>query len=126
MTYQIKCELCDKVLDVVIEPYQGAKCMSCIEKKLDIVVISAPKEIGFFDENKNWISPMKYLIQDLDGENYLIHRELALDELSKYNDDKIFYYQSRKYLKGLTNMPSKEAAEQIIKSWWNAFNDLKN
>lgn len=35
MIYQVKCELCNKVLDVLKEPYQGAKCMSCIEKNLD-------------------------------------------------------------------------------------------
>ncbi|WP_260982703.1 hypothetical protein [Lysinibacillus fusiformis] len=35
MTYQVKCELCNKILDVVKEPYQGAKCMSCIENNLN-------------------------------------------------------------------------------------------
>ena len=126
MSYQVKCESCNKVLDVKREPYQGAMCMSCIDNNLDIVVMSAPKEIGFFDENSRWISPMSYLIQNLDGKNYLIHRELALDELCEYDDDQTFYYRSQKYLKELTNMPSKEAAEEIIKSWWNAFNELKN
>ncbi|MFG3432791.1 hypothetical protein [Lysinibacillus fusiformis] len=35
MIYQVKCELSNKVLDVVKEPYQGAKCMSCIDNNLD-------------------------------------------------------------------------------------------
>jgi len=35
MTYQVKCESCNKVLNVIREPYQGAMCMSCIENNLN-------------------------------------------------------------------------------------------
>lgn len=124
MTYQIKCITCNKVLDEAIEPYKGVVCMTCIEYNLDIVMMSAPKEVGFFN-NDEWVSPMNYLIHNLDGYNYLIHRELAVDEINKYSEERIFYYKSKKYLEGIANSTSKEGAESVIKSFWNAFSNMK-
>ncbi|UDK94874.1 hypothetical protein EYB33_00545 (plasmid) [Lysinibacillus sphaericus] len=77
MIYQVKCKTCNKLLDQVTEPNIEVECMACIENNLDIEVVTAPKEIGFFTMENKWTIPHNYLIENLNGLQFLIHRELV-------------------------------------------------
>lgn len=126
MKYKVTCKTCNKFLGEVIEPYKELECAACIESKFDIVVMSAPKEIGFFNEQNEWISPKVYLIERLDNCHYLIHRELAEDEIERYDKDRIFQYKSKKYLRGIANRTLKEEAKRVVRNYWSAFVDRTN
>lgn len=126
MKYQVKCKTCNKVLDQVDEPYIDVECMSCIENNLDIVVVTAPKEIGFFNVENKWTIPHNYLIENVNGRQFLIHRELSTNEVDKYEDARIFVYKSKKYLSTIASASSRDDAELRIKSFWDAFKDTND
>ncbi|TKI65287.1 YigZ family protein [Lysinibacillus mangiferihumi] len=126
MIYQVKCKTCNKLLDQVTEPNIEVECMACIENNLDIEVVTAPKEIGFFTMENKWTIPHNYLIENLNGLQFLIHRELAISEIDKYEEDRIFVYKSQKYLSTIARVSSREEAKSIIKSIWKSFSDTNN
>lgn len=67
-----------------------------------------------------------YLIQALDEDNYLIHRELMNNEFENYQNHQIFEHKGKVYLWCVINCPSEESAVTAISSYWSAFLQLKN
>lgn len=70
------------------------------------------------------VKPCNYLIQNIDDHNFLIHRELSIDEYPYYKRERTFEYQNKKYLYGIVQTRSEKEAEMAIRFFWEAINQL--
>lgn len=75
-------------------------------------------------DSKNELKLKDYLIQGAGSDNFLIHREISLEEQRNYKNDEIFEYEGKKYLACIANCPSVEQAELAVLSYWNATRQL--
>lgn len=71
------------------------------------------------------IIPMDYLIE-VDGDNFLVHRELGTEEKKQYKREQIFEYEGKEYIHAINNFPSKELAEKAIETYWDGIKKLNN
>ncbi|PFM62711.1 hypothetical protein COJ48_18370 [Bacillus cereus] len=71
------------------------------------------------------ITPSNYLIQNVDGYNYLLYREIKQTEVEWFKEKKLFIYEGKTYVR-LANLASEENAMTAIKSYWRAMKELNS
>ncbi|MBG9530774.1 hypothetical protein ABE48_06105 [Bacillus thuringiensis] len=69
------------------------------------------------------LKPENYLIQNTDGYNFLLFREIKNHEIEKYEGELIIEHDNKHYMR-LANLPSEEDAMKVIKSYWRAIKEL--
>ncbi|EJQ36010.1 hypothetical protein IEE_05486 [Bacillus cereus BAG5X1-1] len=82
-------------------------------------VITPPEEE--FKGSK--IKPSNYLIQNVDGFNFLLCREIEQTEIEWFKEEKLFLYEGKTYVM-LANLPDEEHAMAAINSYWRAIKEL--
>ncbi|MED3102237.1 hypothetical protein P4325_29385 [Bacillus thuringiensis] len=84
--------------------------------------VIVPPEADFKGLN---IKPPNYLIEDRDGDNYSLFREIKQDEEWDFEGEFVIAYQDKCYLK-IANLADEEHAMAAIKSYWRAIKELSN
>lgn len=76
--------------------------------------------------NTHEIHVPDYLIQKVNDNNFLIHRELGPNELHYYSNemDRIIDYKGRKFLVSVNSFVSLEEAEKAILEYWSVIKML--
>lgn len=82
-------------------------------------VIEPPKE----EFERLEIKPSNYLIQNADGFNFLLYREIKQTEVEWFKEEKVFTHEGKFYVM-LANLPDEEHAMAAIKSYWRAIKEL--
>ncbi|MFP3414335.1 hypothetical protein SB773_22540 [Bacillus sp. SIMBA_074] len=84
-------------------------------------VITPPQEE--FEGSK--IKPSNYLIQNADGDNFLLFREIKKDEIEVFEGERIIEYDGKSYMM-IANLPDEEHAMAAIQSYWRAIKELNS
>ncbi|MGE7869341.1 hypothetical protein ACQKNO_24800 [Bacillus paramycoides] len=71
------------------------------------------------------IKPSNYLIQNADGYNFLLYREIKQTEVEWFKEEKLFIYEGKMYVR-LANLLNEENAMIAIKSYWRAIKELNS
>ncbi|MCM3603111.1 hypothetical protein M3175_20440 [Robertmurraya korlensis] len=91
-------------------------------KELEIKEMTAPINL----KKECELEVPNYLIQNLDIDNYVIHRELIKGEMRYYRSGEVFKYKGKRYLACISNARTEESAEFAVKSYWQAFKKFNN
>ncbi|MBU4643057.1 hypothetical protein [Bacillus toyonensis] len=70
------------------------------------------------------IKPSNYLIQNVDGYNFLLCREIKQTEVEWFKEEKLFVYEGGKTYVMLANLPDEEHAMAAIRSYWRGIKEL--
>lgn len=74
--------------------------------------------------NKASVKPCRYLIQNVDHYNFLIHRELDVAAQRLYKSRTTFEYDGDIYLFAVANLPTEEQAVIAVYNYWRAIDGL--
>ena len=71
--------------------------------------------------NKN-VTPSNYLIEKVNSNNYILHRELNRGEIPP-KDVKIFTHNSKKFIPAVARFSSESEAKRAVQSYWSGNHD---
>lgn len=89
-------------------------------KRTEIRRMTPPDDIA----NNASIKPCRYLIQNVDHYNFLIHKELNVDQQRSHESSTTFEYKGGVYLFAIANLPTEEQAVIAVYTYWRATDSL--
>lgn len=66
-----------------------------------------------------------YLVQRIDSDNYLIHREVTKEECEKLDTGQVIEHGGKHFRSGILNVPDLAKAESVIQGYFQAHCKLK-
>lgn len=91
-------------------------------KYLDLTEMKAPEKLSLYSK----IKACNYLIEKINNQKFLIHRELQSEEQRFYSSDEIMQYHDTLYLYGIACLDSKEQALLKCRDYWKFVKALNN